>query len=627
MCGIAGVFGGGDRDTVGAMLEALIHRGPDDGHVVAGREFALGARRLSIMDVSEGRQPMSNETGAIWAAQNGELYNFPEIYPALLGRGHRLQTRCDTEVLPHLYEDYGVALPERIDGMFAVALWDVRTRTGLLARDRMGKKPLYYWEHQGALWFASEIKSLLRVPGFRRRLNLEALHHYLGYKHVPHPHTIFDGVCMLPPAHRLIYRPGVPLRVERYWELPLDVDPALDALPEEELVEQLLDLLRRGVERRLMSDVPIGFFLSGGLDSSLSTALAAEMCPGRIKTFTLTYGPGSTTPGKEEDRRWARWVAEKYDTEHLEETIAFQDFPGNFRRILAAFDEPFSGVVSTYFLSRLIGKHVKVALAGDGADELFGSYLSHRLANPLAHFAEYQRTGDAALIRPFEDRPEFLGRLAETDDWAWRAKLLVFSDAEKRELYSPDIAAALRDCSTAHNLRAAFAPLRDVDPLNRVLKAEFRTFLPDQVLAFVDRLSMAHALEIRSAFLDTDLVTFVSRLSGRWKIRDGQTKYLLKRAALRYFPEEMVCRPKEGFVMPVNAWLMRDLEDYVRQTLDVHELNKHGLFCAVRVQRWLDEFYAGRTEHANKVLSLLAFQEWHALYRPEVVAAATAQAA
>ena len=627
MCGIAGIFGGGDLQTLRAMIDALVHRGPDDGHVIAGNGFALGARRLSIMDVSDGRQPMCNEDGTVWACQNGELYNFPEVRPALLSRGHRLLTQCDTEVLPHLYEEYGTKLPEHIDGMFAVAVWDKRTRTGLLARDRMGKKPLYWWLHGGAVYFASEIKALLRVPGFERRINLQALHHYLGYKHVPHPHTIFDGVYMLPPAHRLIYQPGKSVKIERYWDIPLDVDPALDGLPEEELIEQLLGFLRRGVERRLMSDVPIGFFLSGGLDSSLSAALAAEMCPGRIKTFTLTYGPDSTTEGKEQDRRWARWVAEKYDTEHLEETIDFQDFPDNFRRILASFDEPFSGVVSTYFLSRLIGKHVKVALAGDGADELFGSYLSHRLASPLAALPAYEQSNDPRLIRPFEDRVDFLQRFAALEDWAWRAKLLVFSDADKADLYSPDIAAELHGCSTADNLRAAFAPIRDADPLNRVLKAEFRTFLPDQVLAFVDRLSMAHALEIRSAFLDTDLVTFVSKLSGRWKIREGQTKYLLKRAALRYFPEEMVCRPKEGFVMPVNAWLMRDLEEYVRDTLSVASLVKHGLFKPSAIQRWLDEFYGGRTEHANKVLSLVAFQEWHGLYRPEVAAPAISRAA
>ena len=233
MCGIAGIFGGGDLQTLRAMIDALVHRGPDDGHVIAGNGFALGARRLSIMDVSDGRQPMCNEDGTVWACQNGELYNFPEVRPALLSRGHRLLTQCDTEVLPHLYEEYGTKLPEHIDGMFAVAVWDKRTRTGLLARDRMGKKPLYWWLHGGAVYFASEIKALLRVPGFERRINLQALHHYLGYKHVPHPHTIFDGVYMLPPAHRLIYQPGKSVKIERYWDIPLDVDPALDGLPED----------------------------------------------------------------------------------------------------------------------------------------------------------------------------------------------------------------------------------------------------------------------------------------------------------------------------------------------------------------------------------------------------------
>jgi asparagine synthase (glutamine-hydrolysing) len=251
----------------------------------------------------------------------------------------------------------------------------------------MGKKPLYYYENRGALYFASEIKALLRVPGFERRIDLEALHHYLSYKHVPHPLSIFQGVRMLPPAHLLVYRPGAPPAIRRYWDL--DFSPSAEAaeMTEGEIVDRLLELLRRGVERRLMSDVPIGFFLSGGIDSSLSTVLAAELSSGPIKTFTLTYAEGSTTAGKEQDRRWARWVAERYRTEHHEETIAFGDYPESLRRILKSFDEPFAGVVSTYFLAQLISRHVKVAIAGDGADELFGSYLSHRLALPLANYS------------------------------------------------------------------------------------------------------------------------------------------------------------------------------------------------------------------------------------------------
>ena len=219
MCGIAGFFGNGDRDVVPAMLAALHHRGPDDQHIVSGDRFAIGAARLSIIDVTGGRQPLTNEDGTVIAAQNGELYNFPVARPALLARGHRLRTHTDTELLPHLWEDHAERLPQHIDGMFAVAVWDSRQQVGLLARDRMGKKPLYYWEHGGALYFASELKALLTIPGFERRLNLEALHHYLGYKHVPHPLTIFEGVRMLPPAHRLLFRPGAEPQVARYWQL------------------------------------------------------------------------------------------------------------------------------------------------------------------------------------------------------------------------------------------------------------------------------------------------------------------------------------------------------------------------------------------------------------------------
>ncbi|MDP2388713.1 MAG: asparagine synthase (glutamine-hydrolyzing), partial [Acidobacteriota bacterium] len=356
------MFGRGDRAITETMLATLRHRGPDDSHVVHGERFALGARRLAILDLEHGRQPMSNEDGSIWACENGELYNYPQLRPRLLQSGHQLHTTCDTEVLPHLYEEHGAGLPEHIDGMFAIAVWDEKTQAGLLARDRMGKKPLYYWHSGEVLYFASELKALLTVPGFTGTINLEAMHHFISLKHVPHPLTIFRDVYMLPPAHRLTFRPGEQPVISRYWDVDFTVDPDLDSQPEDALTEELIRLLGQGVKRRLLSDVPIGFFLSGGLDSSLSTAMAAE-ATGRIKTFTLTYANESTTPGKEQDRRWARWVAEKYGTEHHEETIEFSNYPDNLRKILGCFDEPFAGVVSSYFLSQLIARHVKVALS------------------------------------------------------------------------------------------------------------------------------------------------------------------------------------------------------------------------------------------------------------------------
>ena len=616
MCGICGIFGKRDDETVRAMLGTLVHRGPDDGHVVGGDDFSLGSRRLSIVDVVGGRQPLANETGTVWAAQNGELYNFPEVRPWLIKRGHQLYTHCDTEILPHLYEEYGTSLAEHIDGMFAVAVWDDERKLGFLARDRMGKKPLYYHQAGDALYFASEIKALLRVPGSQRRINLEALNHYLSYKHVPCPLSIFEGIAMLPPAHALIFQPGKQPIIRRYWDVDFSEARETAGFSEEEIIDRLLALLRRGIERRLMADVPIGFFLSGGIDSSLSTALASEISPGQIKTFALTYGDDSTTEGKEADRRWAAWVAKKYSTEHHEETIQFHNYPDNLRRILTHFDEPFAGVVSTYFLAQLMSRHVKVALSGDGADELFGSYLSHRLAYPLANYTAYQQTGDANLIRPFENQPELLAQMYEPEDWAWRAKLLVFSGLEKESLFAPDVAAALRSKGTQEHLRRSFAQLTARDPLNRILEAEFRTILPDQVLAFVDRLSMAHSLEVRTAYLDTDLVTFVAGLPGRLKINNGETKYLLKKAALRYFPPEMVFRKKEGFLMPITQWILNDLEDYVKQTLSAEQLGRHGIFDVNYVKQLIDRLYRGGADytHVNKVLALVIFQEWYDLY-------------
>jgi asparagine synthase (glutamine-hydrolysing) len=590
MCGICGVFGRTDRDVVARMLATIRHRGPDDEFIVSGDGFTMATARLSIIDVAGGRQPLTNEDGTITASQNGEIYNFGLLREQLLQRGHLLRTHTDTEVLPHLWEDEGGRLPERIDGMFAVAVWDQKRQIGFLARDRVGKKPLYYWEHDGALYYASELKALVEVPGFDRRLNLHALHHYLSYKHVPHPLTIFEDVQILAPAHRLVFEAGAPARVERYWQLSFapGEEPIVD---EEEIVDELIARLKPAVARRLVSDVPVGFFLSGGIDSSLVTALAAETAGARIKTFTLTYEDGSTTPGKEQDRRWARWTAERFGTDHQEETITCADYPSAMRKILRAFDEPFAGVVSTYFLAEAMARHVKVAVSGDGADELFGSYRSHRMA-----FAKAQEGREA--------------------DWQWRANLLVLSEEEKRELYAPAVRDALADTSTALHLRRAFDHLTARDALNRILEAEFGGIFPDQVLTFIDRLSMAHALEVRSPFLDTGMVEFVASLPGRLKICHGETKHLLKKAALRYFPEEMIRRPKEGFLMPITPWVLGHLQPWVRETLSPERLRLHGLFDSAQVQRLIDQLREPGADYiaVNRVLVLAIFQEWYELY-------------
>lgn len=587
------------------MLGVLAHRGPDDEHCVEGQGFTLGARRLSILDLPGGRQPLSTPDGQFWGCQNGEIYNFQELRQQLQEAGHRFLTRGDTEVLPHLFQAHGEQLPQHLHGMFALAVWDSARQRGLLARDRAGKKPLYYLIREGVLWFASELKGLLQLPGFERRLNGAAVSHFLSLKHVPAPLTAFEGVQILPPGHLLLWEEGRVTSLRRYWKL--DWTPLEGDLSEEELADELLLRLERGVRRRLVSDVPVGFFLSGGLDSSLATALAARDSSRSVKTFTLRYRADSSTPGKELDLQCARQVARLYGTEHYEEELDFSRFREELPVILSHFDEPFGGVTSTYFLSRLIVRHLKVAISGDGADELFGSYLSHRLARPLHDFAR----GNFADPGHFAGREDYLHSLASRHEWEWRSKLFVFDDQAKRELYRPE---AWPEVSSQAYLKGVCQELTAKDPLNRMLECEFLTQLPDQVLTFADRLSMAHSLEIRTGFLDTEVMELAARIPGRFKIHGQEIKSVLKTAARRLLPPEVIDRPKEGFVLPVNQWLSGWLLDYARQMLSPDQLELHGLFRPQVVARILEEFASGRQQLANQVLSLLSFQLWYRLY-------------
>lgn len=623
MCGLVGVFGPNDRAVVERMTARLDHRGPDDRYVVAGPDFALGSTRLSIIDLATGRQPLANETGTVHAAQNGEIYNFVDLMPELKRRGHRFASRTDTEVLVHLWEDRGADLVHDLQGMFAVAVWDAAARRGILARDRAGKKPLYYWPApDGALYFASEIKSILLVPGFRRVLEPEALHHFLSYKNVPAPLSIFRGIRQLPPGHLLEAELGadrrVAFRVRRYWRLEFGKVP-VPAEPER-IVDGLLERLRTAVVRRLVSDVPIGFFLSGGVDSGLSTALAAQASSRPIQTFTLVYGPDSTTAAKDLDRECARKVSRLYKTDHHEEVIEFTHLEDELPEILAHFDEPFAGVLSPYYLSRLIRKHVKVALSGDGADELFGSYLSHRLAFPIHWHLRRQagETIDPSWLRPYEDDRAALERYAEAEDWRWRAKLLLWSEADKAALYTATARRLVGTASTPEHLRSLFDGLTARDPLNRILEMEFRSQLPDQVLTYLDRLSMAHALEVRAPFLDTDLLEYAASIPGEWKVRQGEVKYILKQAARRLLPEEVVFRKKEGFLMPINQWLLHRLAPFVQSTLAPARLAQHGLFEPAPVAELLGRFYGGQESLGTRVFALIAFQLWFEMYRPEI---------
>jgi asparagine synthase (glutamine-hydrolysing) len=600
------------------MTEAIWSRGPDDQGFHADGRMNLGSRRLSIIDLDGGRMPIANETGDVWVVYNGEIYNFAAIRMELQAAGHTFTTRSDTEVIVHLYEEAGDVFPHRLNGMFAIALWDARRGRLLLVRDRMGIKPLYYWFRDGQVVFGSEIKSLLQDPRVGRDLDPVALHHYFSFKNVPAPLTIFRGIRVLLPGEMAVFERGV-LTCRPYWRIRATEDGPTDPA---EAVAGVRALLEDAVRIRLVSDVPVGAYLSGGLDSSSVVALMSRGAAGRLKTFALTYQ--DEFAGKSEDRRYASEVSRRYGTDHYEYPMSADELPAHLTTILRAFDEPFAGVVSTFFLSQLIRQHVKVALSGDGADELFGSYLAHRLAYPVDHFVRLKREGrlstltamDRAILAEYADRLDELDRLTAdgSEMWRWRSKLLVFGEAQKRDLYTDAMAAAVGEASSVDLVREGLARCTAQDPLNRILEYDCLTLLPDQVLAFVDRLSMAHSIEVRPPFLDYRLVEFAFSLPGQFKIRDGVTKFVLREAVRDLLPPGILERKKEGFLLPVNTWLVRRFRGFLEAVLAPERLSRHGLLRPEAVRALLDAHYAGRADHAVRLWTLAMFQCWYDLY-------------
>jgi asparagine synthase (glutamine-hydrolysing) len=608
MCGIAGFTGPRNRTALELMTECLRHRGPDAAGYWEGPDISLGMRRLAVIDVATGQQPVFNEDGTVAVVFNGEIYNYVELREALQRAGHRFSTdHSDTEVLVHLYEDRGLDFLHELNGMFAIALWDARRRRLVLARDRLGIKPLYFAHIPGGVAFGSEPKALLEHPAISRAPNFTAIHHYLSLKNVPAPLSAFRDMEQLR-SGELAVCSGSEIERRRWWNVEFDQCADLD---ESEAADQIRALLEDSVRLQMRSDVPFGAYLSGGVDSSSVVALLAKLGAGEIKTFTLVYD--DNFPNKEEDRHFARVVAKRYGTEHHEHRVTFADLPEKLDHVVGSFDEPFSGVISTYFITQSISRHVKVALSGDGADEMFGSYLAHRLAAPLAAYAA-GRNDPAALV-PFEhDVPRLAALIGRGDEAARRAGLFLLDDIQKNALYSPCMREAVDGTSTEDLIRSALHGCRSNDPLNRALFLDLETLLPDQVLAFVDRLSMAHSIEVRPPFLDHRLVQFVADLPGSIKIKGGRVKHILKEAVVDLLPGELLARPKEGFIMPVNEWLVGSLKGYVQATLAPERLARHGLFRAAAIQQMMDAHYRGTANLGNQIWNLLMLQLWWERY-------------
>ncbi len=605
ICGIATAGGAVDPGRLAAMSATLVHRGPDSDGAFAEGPVGLAARRLAIIDLQTGDQPISNEDGRITVVQNGELYNYRELRHELERSGHRFSTSGDTEVLVHLYEEHGERFPDRLRGMFAVALWDSERRRLLLARDRYGIKPLYYREADGELAFGSELRALPRGE-----IDLDALEAFLAFNSVPGPLTIFRDVRKLQPGHVLVWESGRS-EVTRYAR-PAPV-PASEARDDEqaELVEELRARMRDSVRAHLVSDVSVGVLLSGGIDSSLLAALAAEELSEPLRTFSIGFEERSF-----DELGDARLVAQRYDTNHRE-LVLRPDAALLLPALAEAFDEPFadSSALPTYLVSQLAAEDVKVALSGEGGDELFGGYYTYA-ADLLA-----QRAGwTAPLLRPLVERLPTSSARASFD---YRAKRFVraahLPPLERhhgwKEIFSPDARAALTgrrsDFDPVDLLRARFAETEGAEPLARLQDVDLGTYLVDDLLAKTDRASMAHSLEARVPFLDPVVTNFAFALPTRHKVRGFRKKVLLRKAAAPLVPPELLGRRKRGFSIPAAAWLRGELEPFARDTLSPDTLQRQGFFRPETVTRLIDDHVAGREDLSRQLWGLLAFTLWH----------------
>jgi asparagine synthase (glutamine-hydrolysing) len=608
MCGICGIVsasGPADSERLARMSSKLVHRGPDSYGTYVDGPVALAARRLAIIDLATGDQPIANEDETVHVAQNGELYNYRELRTELERAGHRFRTQGDTEVLVHLYEQEGAAFARRLRGMFAVALWDAKRRRLVLARDRFGIKPLYYRAHGGGLEFASELRALPRGE-----VDLDALEAFLAFNSIPAPLTIFRDARKLPPGHVLTWQDG-DVRLERFARpAPASADELRED-DEAELVEELRARLRDSVRAHLVADVPVGVLLSGGIDSSALAALAAQETSEPVRTFSIGFEERSF-----DELADARLVARRYETQHRE-LVLRPDAALLLPALADVFDEPFadSSALPTYLVSQLAARDVKVALSGEGGDELFGGYYTY-VADLLA-----ARTGRlASLARPVVERLPTSTARASFDYKAKRfARGAHLPPLERhhawKEIFSPEARAQLtgrrHDFDPVDLYRERFAETEGAELLARLQDVDLGIYLVDDLLVKTDRASMAHSLEARVPYLDGAVAAFALALPRRHRVNGLRKKVLLRKAVTPLVPDRIVRGKKRGFSIPAAAWLRGELEPFTRDTLSAETLHRQGFFSAEAVRSLIDRHVAGDEDLSRQLWGLLAFTLWH----------------
>ncbi len=626
MCGICGIVQVHEnfeirRDTLKRMNDAIIHRGPDDEGFYHTPSVGLAMRRLSIIDLAGGHQPLQNEDGSVQVVFNGEIYNFPELRELLEAKGHRFATHTDTEVIVHGYEEWGTDVMQYLRGMFAFAVWDVNEERLLLGRDRPGIKPLHYYHDGEKFLFGSEIKSILQCERVPREVNLEALDRFLTFEYVFAPETIFQGIHKLPPGHFLVLNKDGSLRVEQYW----DVLPAPDTtLDETECAQRLAELLEEAVKIRLISDVPLGALLSGGVDSSSIVAFMARHSERPVKTFSIGFEDQSYN-----ELEYARLVSKHFGTEH-HEFIIKPDAVDLVEKLVNNLDEPFGdfSIFPTYLVSKMARDYVTVALSGDGGDELFAgydTYIADRIARQYKKIPAMIRKnllpGVLRHIPPSRKKKGLVNRTKRfvegtllPDDLMHTRWMIFLQDQEKQHLYADGLLRTYQQGNSYRYIQEYFRRSQGSTPLAQQGYVDIKTYLTDDILVKVDRMSMAPSLEARVPFLDHKVMEFAAMIPSHLKLKGFTTKHILKKAVWDILPHEILTRGKEGFSIPIKNWLTQELRPLLEDTLSESRLKQRGYFQPAYVRQLIREHLDGQENHSHRLWALMMVEIWHQAY-------------
>jgi len=620
MCGITGYFGNGNQEILKKMTQTLHHRGPDDEGFYIDKNVGLGHKRLAIIDLSDaGRQPISNEKKNIFVIFNGEIYNFLELKKTLKQK-HYFESNTDTEVILHLYEEIGVEVFNKLNGMFAIAIYDIRINTLILARDKMGKKPLYWGKFNDTFIFGSELKALAQHPNFKKELDLMSLNKYLSYEYVPTPHSIFKNTYKLEPGHYLQYVDGNVIK-HKFWDISFQSSIKNHQLRIEEAVHKLDEKVNNSVKLRLVSDVPLGIFLSGGIDSSTIAYYAQKNSAQKIKTFSIGFKEDAF-----DESKYARLTASHLKTDHYEKILTANDSLNLIPRISKLADEPLAdaSIIPTFLLSEFTKEHVTVALGGDGGDELFCGYDTF-IAEQWAEF--YKKipliirkkilekiilnfpTSFKNISFDFKAK-KFIDGFYEDRKYRHQRWLGAFDSLQKQNLFSNDRKKELADSNEYDDIDVYLDSLKNTSDINKIIYLYLRMYMMDDILVKVDRASMFNSLEVRAPFLDCNVVDFANSLPADFKIKGFETKYILKKLMKNKLPKEIVWRKKKGFGIPMAYWLTNELKPLALELLNESRVKQEGLFNYQYVNKLLKNHFSKKEDNRKLIWSLMVFEMW-----------------